>query len=84
MGLRALIGQLEAYPSAMSTDLEAAVEFTDKLTYIFGLILKDVVVDRAVVELANQTGYPVGSIVYDGTADFYRFVPHSQDQDKES
>lgn len=81
--LKALFGELDAYPTVVSTDLEAVGEFIDKLTYVLGIVLKDVVVDRAAVELANQTGYPVGSIVYEGTGDFYRFVPYHQDQDKD-
>lgn len=84
MSLFGFIAQLDVLPNAVETDLAATVEYIDILRQTFGTVRHDVYVDRAVIELTNESGYPVGHIAYDSEADLCRFIPHHDDQKKEA
>lgn len=76
MSLRSILDALDGLPNVVDTDLGSAAQFIDELKEIFGSVRGDVYVDRAVLELQNQAGYPVGSLVFDSELDLYKFVPH--------
>jgi hypothetical protein len=84
MSLRLVVKDLDDMPNVVDTDLKAVTEFIDAVADIFPVTRKGVFVNRAVMELENETGYPVGHILFISDNELYKFVPHSDDQDKEA
>lgn len=83
MNLNTLMGRLNGGPNVIDHDLAAVNLFIEAVSAIFPVTRKGVYVERAVIELTNETGYPVGHILFTSEDELYRFVPHSDDQDKE-
>jgi hypothetical protein len=83
MSLELVFGQLEGLPNVVDTDLKGVGTFIDAVSEVFTDVHEDVLVNRAVLELHNAAGYPVGHIVFEFETELYRFIPHS-DQTEES
>lgn len=78
-----VMGELDNLPNVVETDLKGVVELTNDLSEAFAIARQDVYVKRAVIEVENNAGYPVGHIVFDTDTDLVRFIPHSDNQLKE-
>lgn len=78
--LKPLLAELETTPSTVRSDVEAVAKLMGVLGDVLGGVYEDVFIDRAVLQLTNSNGYPVGHITFDADPELYQFIPH---QDKE-
>lgn len=80
--MEAALSRAGAEPSTYNSDLTAVVAFQDALQDVFDNTRGDVFVEYAVVQLRNESGYPVGHIVYDAKGDASRFIAHADGESR--
>lgn len=61
-------------PHTYGGDLAAVSTFIEDITPLFTETHLDVYIGRAVLELTNASGYPVGSLLWDSDEDTFVFV----------
>lgn len=65
---------LKESPHTYGLDLHAVSTFIEQLTEPFEENNSDVYIERAVLELTNASGYPVGHLIWDGDEQSFVFT----------